>query len=88
MPLAESMLSTLKSNRNIMLDKSRRFRKTVGGYAWSKDELIDFPKASKKELNVIRNKIQKENRKTRIRQWLTFLIIFIILFSTFLYFIN
>ncbi len=32
MPLGESMISTVKSNKSIMLDKSKRFRKTLGGY--------------------------------------------------------
>lgn len=32
MPFAESFSSTLKSNKAIMLDKSRHFRKTMGGW--------------------------------------------------------
>lgn len=50
MPLSVSMLSALRSNKNMMLDKSMRFRKTIGGYEWSNDKLFKFPKATEKEL--------------------------------------
>lgn len=38
MPFGESFISTLKSNKSIMLDKSRRFIKTPGGFDWSKSQ--------------------------------------------------
>ena len=88
MPLGESMISILKSNKNIMLDKSRRFRKNKGSFDWSKDQLIDFPKASEGELKKIRERIQKENRGSRISEWIIFSIIFVITFSAFLYLIQ
>ncbi|WP_406682960.1 hypothetical protein N1F78_09710 [Seonamhaeicola sp. MEBiC1930] len=71
-----------------MLDKSRRFRKFEGSYDWSKNQLKNLPKASKDELDEIREHIQKENRKSRIKQWAIFSSIFIILFAVFIYLIH
>ena len=79
MPFAESMMSTLKSNKSIMLDKSRRFRKTVGGFDWSKSQQFNLPKATPKQIKEIRLKIQSENRKTRLKLILAFGIILIVL---------
>ncbi len=44
MPFAESFSSTLKSNKAIMLDKSRHFRKTMGGFKWSGKTNLIFRK--------------------------------------------
>ncbi|GAB5565820.1 MAG: hypothetical protein Wins2KO_28830 [Winogradskyella sp.] len=63
MPLSESMISTLKSNKNIMLDKSKRFRKTLGGYNKCTRGNFNFPKASPELLLEIKNKVRRENRK-------------------------
>ncbi|MBT8244636.1 MAG: hypothetical protein HKP48_07485 [Winogradskyella sp.] len=65
MPLGESMLSTLKSNKNILKDKSKHFRKTRGGYSKKPKTGYDFPKASPELLLEIKEKIQKQNKKTR-----------------------
>lgn len=55
------MHSTLKSNKSIMLDKSKRFKKTVGGYGKNRKTEYNFPKASPKQLRDIRQKLKKEN---------------------------
>ena len=62
MPLGESMRSTLKSNKSIMLDKSKRFRKTLGGYDKSRKTEYNLPKATPKQLREIRQKLKKENQ--------------------------
>ena len=62
MPLGGSMISTLKSNKNIMLDKSRRFRKTLGGYDKRRKVEYNFPKATPQQLKMIRDKLKKENQ--------------------------
>lgn len=62
MPTGESMISTLKSNKNVMLDKSRRFRKTLGGYGKNRKTEYDFPKATPEQLKAIREKLKKENQ--------------------------
>ena len=62
MPLGESMISTLKSNKNIMLDKSKRFKKTLGGYGKDKVTEYDLPKATPDQLLEIRKRLKRENR--------------------------
>ncbi|SDH03683.1 hypothetical protein SAMN04489796_1011228 [Winogradskyella thalassocola] len=62
MPLGGSMISTLKSNKNIMLDKSRRFRKTLGGYDKKRKVEYNFPKVTPQQLKMIRHKLKKENQ--------------------------
>lgn len=62
MPLGESMISAVKSNKSIMLDKSKRFRKTLGGYNKNRKIEYDLPKATPKQLGTIRKKQKKENQ--------------------------
>ena len=62
MPLGESMQSTVKSNKRIMLDKSKRFRKTLGGYGKNRKVEYDFPEATPEQLIAIRNRLKKENQ--------------------------
>ncbi len=59
MPLAESMISSLKSNKRIMLDKSKRFRKTLGGYDKNRKRNYDFPEATPEMLLEIRKKLKR-----------------------------
>jgi len=60
MPLAESMISSLKSNKRVMLDKSKRFRKTLGGYDKNRKRNYDFPEATPEMLLEIRKKLKRE----------------------------
>ncbi|WP_458628911.1 hypothetical protein [Winogradskyella sp. PC D3.3] len=62
MPLGESMISFIKSNRSIMLDKSKRFRKTLGGYGLKRKTEYNLPKATPEQLKAIRQKLKKENQ--------------------------
>ncbi|WP_178990163.1 hypothetical protein [Winogradskyella schleiferi] len=62
MPLGESMISVVNSNKRIMLDKSKRFRKSLGGYGKSRKPEYDFPKAAPEQLIEIRRKLKKENQ--------------------------
>lgn len=62
MSLGGSMASTLKSNKSIMLDKSKRFRKSLGGYGKKRKIEYDLPEANPKLLRDIRKKIKKENQ--------------------------
>jgi len=75
MPLGESMISTLKSNKRIMLDKSKRFRKTLGGYGKNKKIEYDFPEATPEILKKIRERIQKERKQTLIKSLILFAVI-------------
>ncbi len=88
MPFGESFLTTIKNNKSIMLDKSRRFRKTSGSFDWSKSQQFDFPKATPQELKRIREKLKREQRKTRVKQILIFCVVILIIILVFVYLIN
>lgn len=88
MPLGESLLSTIRSNKSIMLDKSRRFRKTSGGFDWSKSQQFSFKKSTPEDLKRIREKMQREHRQTRTKQVFAFSAIMLIIISTVIYLIN
>jgi len=62
MPLGESMKSTLKSNKAIKIDKSRRFRKILGGYDNGNKKVFTFPNATPEDLQLIRQKLKKVNQ--------------------------
>ena len=77
MPLGESMLSTLKSNKSIILNKSNRFRKTLGGYGRAKKTEYNLPKATPEMLEAIRIKMKRENRM----QWIKIIVSSIVIIS-------
>lgn len=80
MPFPESMISILKSNKSIMLDKSKRFRKTLSGYGQMDRDEFDFPETTPEVLRNIRERLQKERRQLLWKRSLLFGIIVIILF--------
>jgi len=88
MPFGESFLSTITSNKSIMLDKSRRFRKTPGSFDWSKSKHNDFPKATPQELKRIREKLKREHFQIKKKRILVFCFLMLILIVTFIYLIN
>lgn len=67
MPFAESFSSTLKSNKVIMLDKSRHLRKTMGGFKWSGKNQFDFPNTTPLDIKELREKLKQENKKRNIK---------------------
>lgn len=67
MPFAESFQTTLKNNKTIMTDKSKHFRKTLGGFEWSGKNQFDFPEATPQQLKEIRERIKKENRVRNVK---------------------
>ena len=75
------MISTIKSNKRIMLDKSKRFRKTLGGYNKNRKVDYDFPKATPEYLEEIRRKLKKENRIL----WIKITVISIVIIGCLLY---
>ncbi|WP_303317057.1 hypothetical protein Q4Q34_02835 [Flavivirga abyssicola] len=76
-------INSLKNNRSLL---SKRKEKSALGGSYSNVKLAKFPKATAEQLKEIRNRTIKENRKTRIKTMLCF-ILFLILISTFLYLI-
>lgn len=85
MPFGESFLTTIKSNKSIMLDKSKRFRKTQGGFDWSKSKQFNFPKTTPEQLEEIRMRIQKDQKRVIKKQIIVFLVIIIALVFLYLY---
>nr|WP_321245726.1 hypothetical protein [uncultured Psychroserpens sp.] len=81
MPTGQSMLSSLKSNKSIALDKSKRFKKTLGGYGKNRKPEYDFPKAKPELLEQIRLKAKKDYK----RKQLLYSAFFLILFSVVIY---
>ena len=87
MPLGESFISSLKSNKMIMLDKTKRFRKTSGSYDWSKSQQFNFKKATPEQLKALRKRLKKENKLVRVKELIALLITMILIISVFVYFI-
>ena len=85
MSLGESMISTLNSNKNIMLDKSKRFKKTLGGYNPEAKTEYNFPKTSAKQLRNISKRLQEEHRLRMYKVVFVTLIIFLAIVCAFLY---
>lgn len=83
MPFAESMLSTLRSNKAIMRDKSKHFRKSNRGLSDCSPEDFKFPNATKEDLMEIRRRIKKEQKTILIKRIIAFclLLVAIILFG-------
>lgn len=72
-----SVNSSLKNNRNL-LSKKREKGGLSGSY--SNFELKEFPKATPKQLEEIREQMKKENNKNRIVWLFMFGMFFLILF--------
>ena len=62
MPFGESMISTLKSNTSIMLNQSKRFRKTIGGNNKQRQSTGNLPNAIPQQLKEIRERIKREKK--------------------------
>ena len=62
MPLGESMQSILKSNKNIMLDRSKHFRKVKSKHSINKNIEYNFPEADTKILKAIKSKLKKDQK--------------------------
>ena len=82
MPFGESFLTTIKSNKSIMLDKSKRFRKSNTRNSNSKKDYLKFNQASTELLSEIKVKIRKENR-SRYKQEVYLMVIILFVLSSF-----
>ena len=72
MPFGESMIGTLKSYTSIMLNQSKRFRKTIGGNNKQRQSTGNLPNAIPQQLKEIRERIKREKkRQIRERLWFT-----------------
>lgn len=89
MPFGESFLSTLRSNKAIMLDKTKRFRKTKGKYGDITKEIeFEYHNATPEELELFKNQLKKENRIRIIKALIITLFLLTIIVVLFLNYIN
>lgn len=72
------MISSLKSNKSIKLDKTSRFRKTLGGYGKNKKTEFDFPEANPELLEQIRLKAKKDHKRSQIIFTVFFMVLSVI----------
>lgn len=79
MPSGESFLSSLKSNKSIMLDKNSRFRKSKGSFDWSKSPQFNLPNSTPEHLEEIRLRLKKENKEIEFKQFILVLSIAVVL---------
>ncbi|MFI1745551.1 hypothetical protein [Thalassobellus sediminis] len=77
--------NSLKNNRSL-LSKRREKGALSGSYAHLK--IKEFPKASPEELNEIKERIQKDARKYRLKLAITSIIFFVTLFIAIWYLIK
>ncbi|MDU8885240.1 hypothetical protein RXV94_03645 [Yeosuana sp. MJ-SS3] len=89
MPLGESFLSTLRSNKAIMLDKTKRFRKTKGTFGdITKEIIFDYHNATPQELELFKNQLKKVNRIRIVKAFIITIIILAILVILFVEHVN
>ena len=83
MPLGESMISVLKSNKSLKLIKDNRFKSIA---KWKKTEKLefDFPKATPQGLRKIRERLKKERKQRLVKQLIFFIAIICVLLFLFL----
>ena len=83
MPFGELFLTSIKINKPIRLDITKRFRKTFGGFDWSKRQQFNFPEVSPDELKKIREKIQYEHKQITRKQ----IIVLGVIMTVFIYYL-
>jgi len=77
--------NSLKNNRSLL---SKRKEKEALSGSYANVKIKEFPKASPEQLNEIKERIQKDVRKNRVKLVLTSVIFFLALFVTVWYFIQ
>lgn len=85
MPGGEYIFSSLKSNKSIMLDKTKRFKKTLGGYGYVNKAQFDLPEATPEVLRNIRDRLQQERRQLHLKRGIIFFIITFVLMLIVIY---
>lgn len=81
MPFGESFIINIKSNKSIMLDKSKRFKKTLGGLDSSKTNQFDFIESTPEMLLEIRTKIRKQQNRKSVLFVIGFVVLLMVVLS-------
>ena len=84
MPLGESMISVLKSNKNLKLIKENRF-KSLAKWREPKKAEYNFPEATPQVLREIRERLKKERKQRFYKQLIVFIVIASIIFFVLIY---
>lgn len=71
---------SLKNNRKLL---SKRTGKTGLSGSYSKVELRDFPEATPQALKELREKLQRENKRMKVKQFLVLLVVIFLLILVF-----
>jgi radical SAM superfamily enzyme YgiQ (UPF0313 family) len=83
--VVQTMITSLKNNKN-QLSKYDRFKNAKGHYGNNKTE-FNFPKATPEELKLIKEKIQRENKQLRRKQYIIVSVLFCIILFFVMYLI-
>ena len=83
--IVQSAMASIKANRNL-LSKKPKFKNTLVSDTVEKIQ-FKTKNASAKELRIIREKIQSENKKIRNKQLVILSIFMILIISVIIYFI-
>ena len=68
--------NSLKNNRSLL---SKRKEKNSLSGSYSNVKMADFPKATAQELKRIKEKMRIENRQARVKQWIVFGILIVVI---------
>ncbi len=88
MPLGESMQSILKSNKNIMLDKSKHFRKSQSKFTSNKKVEYNLPQSNTKILRDIKSRLKNDQEKADRNQFVMLVFTFIVVAVIMVYLIS
>jgi hypothetical protein len=73
--VVQTMITTLKNNEK-MRSKRDKFKRSVGGFSRTGKPEYDFPKATPKMLNDIKDKLRKEHKRRMIKVVVLTIVIF------------
>ena len=75
--------ASLKNNRSLLA--KRKEKKALSG-SYANVDMKEFPNATPRRLNEIREKLTRENREIRIKQFTAIILLMLILLSVFFYY--
>ncbi|WP_053990224.1 hypothetical protein [Mangrovimonas sp. TPBH4] len=87
MALGGYMHNVIKYNQSLRLDKSKHFKKTLGGYNLkSENEKVTYEKPSKVYLKRLKRKLKREQELREFKIGMVFIVGFTLMCSLFVYF--
>ena len=83
--VVQHAISVIKSNR-ILIKKHRRHSKTLLGHDYKGDAEYEFPTTTKTELNQLKNRLQSEQKRRRIKILIFVSVCLVVMSSVFFYY--